>query len=166
MQGAFWSRLKMTLRFRLKSKTPVLAGRSTEGSTWPSHFKHNGCLNLNLTQTHWVTCHSVSHSPQRQLVEMGRSELGLAKAINCFYLFTSGCWRKAFHIPNWSLWTFLHQASNVKTKWEWNTEKKKNWSVTAMWKQTTFKNLLRKKGIAASTMSILIRILSVRNLNS
>lgn len=146
MQGAFWSRLKMTLHFRLKSKSPALAGRSTEGSTWPSHFKHNGFLNL--TQTHWVTCHSASHSPQRQLVETGRSALGLAKAINCFYLFTSGYGRKAFHVPDWSLWTFLHQAANVKTKNGSGILKTKklvyDW-FAAMWKQNTFKNLLRKK---------------------
>ena len=143
-----------------------MAGRSTEGSTWPSHFKHNG--SLNLTQTHWVTCHSVSHSPQRQLVETGRSGLGLAKAINCFLFVHIWILEESFPRSWLILVNILSSGIKCKNlKWEWNVENKKlvyDW-FTAMWKQNTFQNL-RKKSIAASAMSILIRILSVRKLNS
>ena len=40
--------LKTALGFRLKSKAPALAGRSTEGQTCPSRFKHSEAFILHL----------------------------------------------------------------------------------------------------------------------
>lgn len=57
MQGALVM-LMMALGFGLKSETPGLAERSTEGQVCPSHIKHHESLNWG--QTHWVL--SVTHS--------------------------------------------------------------------------------------------------------
>ena len=139
--------LKMALGFRLKSKTLALAGRSTEGQTCSSHFKHNE--SLNLTQTHWVSCLTQSVTAHKgNLWKPGGSGLGQPRRDKLLLFFH--IWMLEENFPR-SCLILVHlrfiRHQNVKThsgSGRLTTKLAYDW-FTAMWKQNTFKNLLRKK---------------------
>ena len=163
--------LKTALGFRLKSKAPALAGRSTEGQTCPSHFKHSD--SLNSTQAYRVLCVTQSVTANKgNLWKPGHSGPGLPRRDKLILFFH--IWMLEENFPrSWLILGHSHfiRHQNLKTHNGKGrlTTKIGLWLIHCQVKTEHTHNLVKKKekkkSTAVSSISMPLRWLSVKKLN-